>query len=410
LKRKDERAQEVKNRLKFEASVKLLNVQLAEKSHQLDRKSQEVKDLRKKLSVAPKGSSIEDQLAYCIEQSVSRVLPGKHAHTKAKLLLDVIQSGKVFKGEASAALFECTKSYVKELFRPWRILKACDVSPVGAFKMSSLKALQNVIDENNVGLFPSTTSLGRVRKLLDDHASNLVGYRQKLTKYGEVYFLNFEKTLRLLLKACNLHERATRVSVKVAMSVDGADLVRDRTHVSAGMKITDENGFHPITKQPLFVTSEEGENWYVKIQSSEVCCLMVIALAKDNKTLYEDVFKEFYRWGERLKVEGLPASNGEPALKPFILTHTCDLKASWYLSNRGGGCKTKKFLCTLCSCSRHHLTSYNVDDFRCDRCKRRGKSKCYHHSVHDSVSTGETSGRIKDRTWFLCQKTWQNIC
>jgi hypothetical protein len=40
------------------------------------------------------------------------------------------------------------------------------------------------------------------------------------------------------------------------MSVVAADLVRDHTHVSAGMKIKDENGFHPITKQPLFVTNE----------------------------------------------------------------------------------------------------------------------------------------------------------
>ncbi len=71
---------------------------------------------------------------------------------------------------------------------------------------------------------------------------------------------------------------------------------------------------------------------------------MVIVLAKDNKELYEDAFKDFYHWGERLKLEGLPASNGEPALKPFILTHTCDLKASRYLSKRGSGCKTTIFL------------------------------------------------------------------
>ncbi len=140
---------------------------------------------------------------------------------------------------------------------------------------------------------------------------------------------------------------------------------------------------------PFFVANEEGENRYLKIKSSEVCCLMGIALAKDNKTLYKDVFKEFYCWGECLKVEGLPASNGEPALNPFFLTHTCDLKASWYLSNRGGGCKTKDFFCTFCSFSRHHLTSYNMDDFRCDHCKQRGKSKCYHHWVHDYVSMGK---------------------
>ncbi len=140
-----------------------------------------MKDLKKKQAITAKGSSIEEQVACCIEQSVSQLLPGKHAHTKAKVLLDVIQSGKLFKGEASAAQFESTMSCIKEIFHPWRILKACDVSPVGAFKTSSLKALQNVIDENNHSLFLSTTSLGRVRKLLDDHAANLVGYEQKLT-------------------------------------------------------------------------------------------------------------------------------------------------------------------------------------------------------------------------------------
>ncbi len=65
------------------------------------------------------------------------------------------------------ALFECTKSYIKEIFHLWRIFKACDVSPVRAFKMSPLKALQNNIEENNICLFPSTTLLGRVRKLLE---------------------------------------------------------------------------------------------------------------------------------------------------------------------------------------------------------------------------------------------------
>jgi hypothetical protein len=31
------------------------------------------------------------------------------------------------------------------------------------------------------------------------------------------------------------------------------------------------------------------------------------------------------------------------------------------------------------------LVSYNVNELRCDRCKRRGKPKCYHHKVCDEV-------------------------
>jgi len=106
----------------------------------------------------------------------------------------------------------------------------------------------------------------------------------------------------MLLKACNLHELAQKESVKVALSVDGADLFKGRTHVSTGIKITDERGLHPITRQPFLVAARENDDddMFAKIQTKEVCCVMIIADAKDNKHLYEDVFKQYYDWGEML--------------------------------------------------------------------------------------------------------------
>jgi hypothetical protein len=87
-----------------------------------------------------------------------------------------------------------------------------------------------------------------------------------------------------------------------------------------------------------------------------------------------------------MPVTGLPAEDKELALKPFNLTHNSDMKAAWYLSNRGGGCKTTEVFCTVCSCTRDRLTSYNIGELCCERCKQRGKCKCYHHSVCDSVT------------------------
>jgi hypothetical protein len=54
-----------------------------------------------------------------------------------------------------------------------------------------------------------------------------------------------------LLKACGIYEYAQNTSVKVALTVDGADFFKGRTHVSSGIKITDERGVHPISKQCL---------------------------------------------------------------------------------------------------------------------------------------------------------------
>ncbi len=106
-----------------------------------------MKVIKKKYAINVKGATLEEQLAFCIEQSFAQVLPGKHIQTEAKMLIDTIQSGKLIKGAAATAMFETTKGYIRELFRPWRVLKACDISPVGAFKTSSLNALREVIDE-----------------------------------------------------------------------------------------------------------------------------------------------------------------------------------------------------------------------------------------------------------------------
>jgi hypothetical protein len=91
-----------------------------------------------------------------------------------------------------------------------------------------------------------------------------------------------------------------------------------------------------------------------------MCCILIIADAQDKKELFSDVFKEFYKWGSQNQSIGLPASVDGPALHPFHVMHTTDLKASWYLSNRGGGCKNKKYFCTFCPCMRHSLVSYKI--------------------------------------------------
>jgi hypothetical protein len=70
---------------------------------------------------------------------------------------------------------------------------------------------------------------------------------------------------------------------------------------------------------------------------------MMIADARDNKALYEDVFKEFYDWGKQISISGIAGVNGEPDLMPFKVVHNSDMKAQWILSNKGGGCRTTRF-------------------------------------------------------------------
>jgi hypothetical protein len=371
----------------------------------IEAKDQLISDSRKKLKqtqslieycrvkAAPVCKKQEDfnkvkrmDMTIALETVLSKLCPGKHASTKAKLLFDEILGSKLYDGEVRKLIDDYVHSYIRDLFKPWRVLKAGDVSAVGALKTSTIRALNEVIDHENLGIFPSASSVDRARAKLDKYAYEKIGYERRETVYGEVFYLNFEKALRFLLKACQLHDLAQSNSVKVSLAIDGADLFKDRTHVSAGIKITDCHGVHPVTKKPLFVQDDNGEEKMVKMQSSEMCCILIIADARNKKEMYEEVFREFYQWGDRIRQFGLLASDSEPALHLFSVAHTTDLKASWHLSNRGGGCKNKNFFCTFCPCTKNNLISYKEHDERCNRCKRRNKRKSYHHAVCDSVS------------------------
>jgi hypothetical protein len=335
-------------------------------------------------------SAVGDLVSLCqdIDKIFSVHYPGKHAQTRAKLLLDALSSGLLFHGEAIALLDEMKRLYIRNVFKDWKVLKAFDCSSIGAFKTSTIKALNSVLDDGKIGLFPSPSAIDRARQMLDSYAMEKVGCRREMTKYGEVYYLNFYRAIRLLLKATGLYHKAQRASVSISFTADGALLLNSRTHVSCGIKITDVDGMHPVTKLPLIAVDEDTEEtFYNCMQSRELCAILVMADAKDSKELYSDVFKDFYEYAERLRIYGMPECDGEPALKPFTSLHPQDMKSTQTVSKRGGNCKMKHFFCHLCSCTKHQLTSYNTDESRCDRCTNSNREKCYHIEVCDSTRT-----------------------
>jgi len=165
-------------------------------------------------------------------------------------------------------------------------------------------------------------------------------------------------------------------------------LLNSRTHVSCGIKITDVNGIHPVTKLPLTAVDEDTEEtFYNCMQSRELCAIPVMADAKDSKELYSTVFQDFYEHAERLQINRMPECDGEPALRPFISLHLQDMKSTQTVSKQGGNCKMKHFFCHLCSCTKHKLISYNTGENCCGHCKKHNRQKCYHIEVCDSTRT-----------------------
>jgi hypothetical protein len=134
-----------------------------------------------------------------IEKAIAVALPGKHLRTKAKMVVDALSSGMLFNGEGVRLLNELHKNYIRHIFKTWKLVKAYDCSSIGAFKTATIKVLHSVLDENKLGLFPSPSAIDRARKQLDDHCMTPIGCERKMTRHGEVYVINHERAIRLLL-------------------------------------------------------------------------------------------------------------------------------------------------------------------------------------------------------------------
>jgi hypothetical protein len=117
-----------------------------------------------------------------------------------------------------------------------------------------------------------------------------------------------------------------------AFTADGALLMKSRTHISCGVKITDVDGKHPITGLPLMASADDDDYDEEKsircMQSRELCAILVMADAKGSKALYYDVFHDFYDYSKRLHLSGMPARDREPVLQPFLVSHPQDMKSA----------------------------------------------------------------------------------
>jgi len=364
----------------------------------------------KQMSDFAVGSSADPVESFCqiIEKAASVALPGKHAATKAKMIIDALSSGLIFGGEGVELLNKLHINYIRHIFKPWKMVKAYDCSLIGAFKTATIKALHSVLDDGKVGMFPSTSSIDQTRKILDDYCMEVIGCERKVTRHGEVYVIHHERAIRLLLKATGLYEKAQRTQVSLAFTADGAALRKSWMHVSCGIKITDPDGRHPITGLPLVenvVDEDEGEkSIYNCIQSRELCTILVIADARDSKELYYDVFRDFFDYALHIGNHGIAASDDGPQLQPFLVSFPQDMKSAQITSKKGGCCKTKKFFCHLCACTKNNLVSFNVGESRCERCKRRGRAKCYHHEVMETTLTQQLLHDLQDELLAYVEK------
>ena len=84
--------------------------------------------------------------------------------------------------------------------------------------------------------------------------------------------------------------------------------------------LVDPDTVDPNTGEKLFLSVDSDGNTldsYERMQSSDNCVVAAIVLAKETKKLLRVHFADFFKFANDIAKHGLPAHDGEPALKPF---------------------------------------------------------------------------------------------
>jgi len=298
------------------------------------------------------------------------IMKRSHNVTRLRAVCDALFKNVIFGAEATGiVLEEIYQKYIfsekKRVFLPWKILRAIDLCMAGSLNYSGVEALRSVegLGRYERGILPSRSQIQRVAYQLHEVGQHHIPFSKQDSEVGESFAYDYEKFIRFLLKTFKLYEIAQVESVELCMTLDGAELCKGLSHITAGVKITDYRAIDPKDGTPL--SSEGVFGRIFRTQSRNYCFAMKALLGKDCKTAYKE-FTDFFQFFERLKKYGLPESALGPRIKPMEIWSPQDLSSIWKSLNTGGGAKKNgnNHFCHVCPCTGNTIARFLVEENR----------------------------------------------
>ena len=130
------------------------------------------------------------------------------------------------------------------------------------------------------GFLASKYQVKKAMKIVEEHASEVIPYDVLNVDGIDGFKFDYERVLLYLIKLFKLEDAARDINqppVQMSITLDGADLSRNVTHVTAGVKINDPRSIDPGSGLPIGVQDSR------KMQSRELCFPIKSLLAKDSK-------------------------------------------------------------------------------------------------------------------------------
>jgi hypothetical protein len=336
-----------------------------------------------------------DDLASAIESIVNcTTKKGTHLKTKIKLICESVLT-TVFDGKCLSYLVDRTFRRVQGE-NPYRhaieIAKIIDLSG-SLINLSGYDTLRKGIEgdaagkvERNGGWLSSKYHVMKCMKAVETAAQKAIPLKHPLELPANVDGVQFEYAplLAYLLKLYKLDDVAkdpNELPVEFSITLDGADLSRNISHVTAGIKINDPRAIDPKTGIPV------GQDHSMPVQSRELCYPFKILIAKDTKELYNTSFADFFAFFQQVDDHGF----GE-FTRPFNVSAPQDMSSIWKSLKKGGGCKNRTLFCHCCSLTKERV--HLARPIPCQSCVEKDRAKCYHYPVGDTATLAAASERL----------------
>jgi hypothetical protein len=276
---------------------------------------------------------------------LSVLMTRTHPITRLRTICEAVFDNAIFGIDVTkVALSELYKKYFfaeqRERFAPWKVLKAIDLSSVGGLNYNGIEALRTLegLGLYERGVLPSRSQIQRASYELHDIGQTMIPFCKKESQYGEMFQYDYEKFIRFILKTFQLSEVAQRETIELCITLDGVELC---------------------------TVNHEHFGRIFANQSRNYCFAMKSLIGKDSKVAYKE-FSDFFRFFERLKKHGLPASDLGPAILPMDIWSPQDLSSIWKCLNTGSGARKNgnTHFCHICACTGNSIVRYLVDENR----------------------------------------------
>ena len=215
--------------------------------------------LKRKGFPAIKKEAIGADLTLMVSNALLALMAVVMAYTKPinrlRILVKVLFQNFIFGVDAtSSVLSSLVQKFVRSsVFVPWKILKAMDLAPKGSLNYRGIETLRQVegLSPWEQGLLPSRSTIQSQAKKMYVKGQQVIPIKAVDCPLGKMFQFDYERKLRLILKTFGLDGIAQTSNVEISITLDGAELCDFKSHLTAGVKVTDKRAIDPRTKLPL---------------------------------------------------------------------------------------------------------------------------------------------------------------